>query len=81
MNALNAASLDDVKGWFRAAYGPNNAVIVLAGDIDLATAKEKVTRFFGDIPPGPAFPHRYLPNPTVEILSSDSYDRSGDTWL
>ncbi|OGQ13584.1 MAG: peptidase M16, partial [Deltaproteobacteria bacterium RBG_16_71_12] len=57
MNDLNAASLDDVKGWFRAAYGPNNAVIVLAGDIDLATAKEKVTRFFGDIPPGPAFSH------------------------
>ncbi len=57
MNDLNAASLDDVKGWFRAAYGPNNAVIVLAGDIDVATAKEKVTRFFGDIPPGPAFPH------------------------
>ena len=57
MNDLNAASLDDVKGWFRAAYGPNNAVLVLAGDIDVATAKEKVTRFFGDIVPGPAFKH------------------------
>ena len=42
MNDLNAAALDDVKAWFRAWYGPNNAVLVLAGDIDLATAKAKV---------------------------------------
>lgn len=53
MNDLNAASLEDVKQWFRAWYGPNNAVLVLAGDIDVATAKEKVTRYFGDIPAGP----------------------------
>ncbi len=50
MNDLNAASLDDVKTWFRSWYGPNNAVLVLAGDIDLATAKAKVTQYFGDIP-------------------------------
>ncbi len=50
MNDLNAASLDDVKTWFRSWYGPNNAVLVLAGDIDLATAKEKALRYFGDIP-------------------------------
>src|SRR4249919_2938004 len=53
MNDLNAASLEDVKNWFRTWYGPNNAVLVLAGDIDLATAKKKVTEFFGDIPAGP----------------------------
>jgi predicted Zn-dependent peptidase len=50
MNDLNAASLDDVKTWFRSWYGPNNAVLVLAGDIDLATAKAKVEKYFGDIP-------------------------------
>ena len=55
MNDLNAASLDDVKNWFRRAYGPNNAVLVVAGDIDLATAKRKVTQYFGDIPAGPDF--------------------------
>ncbi len=54
MNDLNAASLDDVKTWFRTWYGPNNAVLVLAGDIDLATAKEKVARYFGSIPAGPS---------------------------
>jgi zinc protease len=56
MNDLNAAALGDVKAWFRAWYGPNNAVLVLAGDIDLATAKAKVARYFGDIPAGPTMP-------------------------
>ena len=50
MADLDAATLDDVKTWFTSWYGPNNAVLVLAGDIDLKTAKEKVTRYFGDIP-------------------------------
>jgi len=57
MDDLNAASLDDVKEWFRTYYGPSNAVLVIAGDIDVKTAKEKVTKYFGDIPPGPPVAH------------------------
>jgi predicted Zn-dependent peptidase len=53
MADLDAASLADVKDWFRAKYGPNNAVLVLAGDIDLDTAKRLVTKYFGNIPRGP----------------------------
>ncbi len=53
MEDLGAASLDDVKEWFQTYYGPSNAVLVIAGDIDVATAKQKVERYFGDIPPGP----------------------------
>ncbi len=53
MDDLDAAKLDDVKDWFRTYYGPANAVLVLAGDIDARTAREKATRYFGDIPPGP----------------------------
>ncbi|HVG12682.1 MAG TPA: insulinase family protein, partial [Flavisolibacter sp.] len=53
MEDLNAASLSDVKDWFKTYYGPNNAVIVIAGDIDAETALEKVKKYFGDIPPGP----------------------------
>ena len=53
MADLDAASLADVHNWFKANYGPNNAVLVLAGDIDVATAKPLVTRYFGWIPPGP----------------------------
>lgn len=51
---LDAASLDDVKAWFRNNYGPNNAVLVLAGDVDLATAKTLVAKYFGPIARGPA---------------------------
>ncbi len=50
MADLDAATLDDVKTWFKSWYGPNNAVLVLAGDIDLKTAKQKVAEYFGDIP-------------------------------
>ena len=53
MADLTGASLEDVKNWFRAKYGPNNAVLVLAGDIDVPTAKRLVTKYFGDIPRGP----------------------------
>ena len=53
MDDLNAASVEDVKQWFRDYYGPNNAVLVLAGDIDVATAKQKAQQYFGDIPAGP----------------------------
>ncbi len=53
MEDLNAASLDDVKAWFKSYYGTANAVIVLAGDITPEGAHEKVLKFFGDIPSGP----------------------------
>ena len=52
MEDLNAANLDDVKDWFKTYYGPSNAVLVLAGDIDVETAKEKVSKYFADIAPG-----------------------------
>jgi zinc protease len=53
MEDLDAAKLDDVKEWFRTYYGAANAVVVVAGDIDAANAREKVEKFFGDIPAGP----------------------------
>ena len=53
MEDLSNASLEDVHQWFKDYYGPNNAVLAIAGDIDLATAKEKVETYFGDIPAGP----------------------------
>jgi zinc protease len=53
MEDLSAAALDDVREWFKTYYGPNNAVIAIAGDIDPATARQKVEKFFGAIPPSP----------------------------
>src|SRR5438093_11229764 len=49
MEDLNAASVEDVKQWFRTYYGPNNAVIALAGDITPGAARQKVEQYFGDI--------------------------------
>lgn len=53
MADLDSASLNDVHEWFKTYYGPNNAVLVVAGDITAQEAKEKVEKYFGDIPPGP----------------------------
>ena len=75
MDDLNAAGLDDVKTWFETYYGPNNATLVLAGDIDAATARQKVERYFGDIPPGPPLTkrQRWIPDqvPASRIVMQD----------
>jgi zinc protease len=53
MEDLNAATLDDVHEWFRTYYGAANVVLVLAGDIDVTTARDKAEKYFGHIAPGP----------------------------
>ena len=54
MADLSAASLDDVKDFFRTYYAPNNAVIVVAGAVRTDSVRRLVRRMFGDIPRGPA---------------------------
>jgi predicted Zn-dependent peptidase len=53
MADLSAATMETVQGWFRENYGPNNAVLVLAGDINAREARPLVERYFGAIPRGP----------------------------
>ena len=53
MDDLNAASMSDVQEWFKTNYGPSNAVLSVAGDVDANTARQKVEKYFGDIPAGP----------------------------
>ena len=73
MKDLDAASLQTVKDWFHDHYGPNNAVLVLAGDIDAATAKPLIEKYFGAIargpeskaPPAPVVP---LTEPRQEVI-------------
>lgn len=66
MEDLSAASLDDVKDWFRQYYGASNTVIVLAGDIDAETAKPLMEKYFGDIEAGPALTRHKAWVPTHE---------------
>lgn len=53
MRDLDAASLDDVHAWFKQYYGPNNATLVIAGDVDPQQVKQRVEFYFGSIPANP----------------------------
>ena len=53
---LQAASLEDVRGFFRTYYAPNNASLAIVGDFDKAKVKELVEKYFGPIPRGPDKP-------------------------
>src|SRR6202034_3024295 len=56
MTDLNAASIDDVKDFFRIYYAPNNAVLTLVGDFDPDEALAKVKQYFGSLPSQPTPP-------------------------
>ncbi|MEA2761288.1 MAG: zinc protease [Gemmatimonadaceae bacterium] len=56
MDDLSAASVADVQNFFKTYYAPNNAVLVVAGDIDVPQAKQMVRKYFGPIPRGPVPP-------------------------
>ncbi|MFT4248277.1 MAG: pitrilysin family protein [Pseudomonas sp.] len=58
MDDLDAASLEDVKGWFRDYYGAANTTLVLAGDITVAQARAKAEKYFGDIAAGKPVPRQ-----------------------
>lgn len=87
MADLDAASVADVKDWFRANYAPNNAILVLAGDIDAATARQKVEKYFGDIAAGPVVAPVNSPIPTlprrIDAVMKDrvSTTRLYRTWV
>lgn len=63
---LAAAKLDDFKKWFKDYYGPNNAVLVLAGDLNAAQARPLVEKWFGDIQRGRDVPPVNAPITTLE---------------
>jgi len=56
MEDLSAASYDDVVNFFKKYYGPNNASLVVAGDIDPVKTKTLVEKWFADVPQGPVVP-------------------------
>jgi zinc protease len=72
---LSAASLDDVKDFFRRWYGPNNATLVVAGDVTPAEVRSLATKYFGPIPAGPAVAK---PAPQPAVLSADKCETIED---
>ena len=82
MADLDAASLQTVKDWFRDHYGPNNAVLVLAGDVDVPTARRLATKYFGAIKRGPATRTPDAPIPTLPASKREQMtDRVAATLL
>ncbi|HEX6746427.1 MAG TPA: pitrilysin family protein [Longimicrobium sp.] len=65
MADLSAASLDDVKGFFRNYYTPNNAVLTVAGDVNTAEVRRWVEQYFSWIRPGPAVTKPSVPIPAI----------------
>jgi zinc protease len=86
MEDLSAASLDDVKEFFRRYYTPNNLSMVIAGDFDPAEAKKLVEKYFGGLPPGPALdrPDRWLATLNderiVEVADRVPQERTYMVW-
>ena len=66
MADLDAASMETVQTWFRDRYGPNNATLVLAGDISAEEARPLVERYFGPIARGPVNTPASAEVPTLE---------------
>ena len=66
MEDLNAASEGDYKKFYETFYVPNNAVLVVAGDIDVKTAPDQIKKFFGDIPKGGTVPRSKVVEPPMK---------------
>jgi zinc protease len=87
MDDLNAATLEDVRGFFSTHYLPNNAVLSIVGDVDADTAFAKAERYFGHLPAGPLPPkppNTSLPpltgQPRVETSADVPADAVYFTW-
>ncbi len=63
---LSNASMEDVQSFFRKYYVPNNASIVIAGDIDPAETKKLVEKYFGSIPTGGDIDRPNPPQPKID---------------
>lgn len=76
MADLDAASMQTVRDWFTSNYGPNNSVLVLAGDITPAKARELTEKYFGPIAKGPVNNPAQAPVPTLSApVNETTHDR------
>ena len=82
MADLDAASLETVRDWFRENYGPNNAILVLSGDINAAEARPLVEKYFGAIARGPVNTPAEAPVPTLAApIEQVLHDRVAQTRI
>lgn len=75
MEHLDAATLDEFKAYFKKFYGPRNAVLVVAGDIDKAQTKQLVKKYFNDIPGGEKVVRNFpKEDPITETIKATFHD-------
>lgn len=77
MEDLEAATLEDVVAYNKNYYGPNNAVLVVAGDIDPTRTRKLVADYFGDIPGGQPIARDFPEEaPITEEIRGKAYDKN-----
>ena len=75
MDDLNAAKLDEFKGFFKQFYVPNNAVLTIAGDINIAETKKLVEEYFGPVPRGAKVEYKKVEEaPLTRQIVDTTYD-------
>lgn len=75
MEHLDAATLEEFIAFNKKYYVPNNAVLVVAGDIDSKKTKKMIADYFGSIPKGDAIPRNYpKEDPITESIKAVTYD-------
>ncbi|WP_310991487.1 M16 family metallopeptidase [Aequorivita marina] len=75
MEDLDAATLDEFKAFNKKFYVPNNAVLVVAGDIDKPKTKKMIQDYFGPIPKGaPVVQPNIKEDPITERIKAKFYD-------
>ena len=71
---IQAASVDDVKGFFREFYGPQNASLAIVGDFEPAKARALVEQYFGPIPAGPPVQRPSVPQPMLATVVRETLE-------
>lgn len=74
MEDLDAATVEDVKEFFRIYYAPNNAVLVISGSFDVEEVKKLVEKYFATIPKQPAPPPVDVSEPEEVAVKAKVYE-------
>jgi predicted Zn-dependent peptidase len=80
MSHLDAATLEEFKAFNKKFYIPNNAVLVVAGDIELTSTKKMIQDYFGSIPSGNPIERNFpKEDPITKTLTAKAYDNNIQT--
>lgn len=77
MEDLDAAELDEFKAFFKKYYGPNNATLVVAGDIEIEKTRKMIEKYFAEVPKGNEVKRVSVKEePITEAIKATEYDNN-----